>query len=145
MENATKALIMAAGILIGIIVLSIFAYEFIVIADTGEAYGKEIRQQEIAKFNSQFESYAYEYDGKPRELKAQEVVTLLYLVYDWNQNNESDNVNVSITNSLINKYGTVNNFKYELFLNEKTNSIFECSIDTYDEKGRINGISIREK
>ena len=168
MENATKALIMAAGILIGIIVLSIFAYEFIVISNTGEQYGQEIRRREITEFNSQFEAYAYVYtyddvkDPMPRRLKAQEVATLLYLISDWNKNNESDQITISLKDGINNKYGSEDNFmygnkddfKYESFLSEKSiikideehsnYSVFACYIDSYDQDGRINGISIKE-
>lgn len=154
MENAAKALIMAAGILIGVIVLGIFAYEFLVISDTGEQYGKEIRQREVSQFNSQFEPYAYYYGERPKQLKAQDVVTLLYLVRDWNQNNESDQIEVSLSNSIRNNYGTEDNFKYELFLSQKSiilkddehtsYAVFECSIDEYDKNGRISKMTIKE-
>ena len=165
MENASKALIMAAGLLIGIVVLSIFAYEFITISNTGEQYGQQIRKRQIAEFNSQFESYAYEYSyenpnlGTPRRLKAQEVVRLFYLVSDWNKNNEDDQIDIIIPNSIANRYGQAtnfaygkqDNFKYEMFLQEKSvvnNSyaLFQCVIgnDAYDANNRIRRLRIDE-
>ncbi len=169
MENASKALIMAAGILIGVIVLSIFAYEFITISNTGEQYGQEIRKRQISEFNSQFEAYAYEYSyenpnlATPRRLKVQEVVRLFYLVSDWNKNNEDDQIDITVPNSIANRYGqTTNfaygrqdNFKYEMFLQEKSvvnngsqksYAVFQCVIgnDAYDANGRIRKLRIDE-
>lgn len=171
MENASKALIMAAGILIGVIVLSIFAYEFITISNTGEQYGQQIRKRQITQFNSQFEAYAYEYSYEnpnsitsQRFLKAQEVVRLFYLVSDWNKLNESDQINISIPNSIANRYGTAtnfaygekDNFQYEKFLQEKSvvsngtqksYALFQCVINSedYDETtGRIKKLTIKD-
>ena len=170
MENASKALIMAAGILIGVIVLSIFAYEFITISNTGEQYGQEIRQRQIDEFNSQFEAYAYEYTyenpnlGTPRRLKAQEVVRLFYLVSDWNKGNEDDQIDIIIPNSIANRYGAAtnfaygrkDNFQYEKFLQEKSvvdngsqksYALFQCVIgnEDYDKTtGRIKRLRIDE-
>lgn len=168
MENASKALIMAAGILIGVIVLSIFAYEFITISNTGEQYGEQIRKRQITEFNSQFEAYAYEYTyenpnlGTPRRLKAQEVVRLFYLVSDWNKGNEDDQIDIIISNSIAKygpatnfAYGKKDNFPYEKFLQEKSvvdnglqksYALFQCVIgtDAYDTNGRIRKLRIDE-
>lgn len=57
MENASKALIMAAGVLIGIILLSLMVYMFTNFAMTSAEIHKENEQNQLNQFNSQFTSY----------------------------------------------------------------------------------------
>lgn len=57
MENASKALIMAAGVLIGVILLSLMAYMFISFAMSSAEIHKENEQNQLNEFNSQFTSY----------------------------------------------------------------------------------------
>lgn len=57
MENASKALIMAAGVLIGIILLSLMVYMFTNFAITSAEVHKENEQNQLNQFNSQFTSY----------------------------------------------------------------------------------------
>lgn len=54
MENASKALIMAAEVLIGIIILSIAVYLFNLFASYSEERYKEIESTQIVQFNNQF-------------------------------------------------------------------------------------------
>lgn len=57
MENASKALIMAAGVLIGVILLSLMSYMFISFAMSSAEIHKENAQNQLNEFNSQFTSY----------------------------------------------------------------------------------------
>lgn len=54
MENASKALIMAAEILIGIMILSAMVYMFNVFAGYSEDRYKEIEDTQVAEFNNRF-------------------------------------------------------------------------------------------
>ncbi len=90
MENASKALIMAAGMLIGILILALFSYEMFTVAQTGKTYQQKIDQENILEFNSQFEKYA----GKP--LSAQEIVTIYNYVIEWNKANEATGIELTI-------------------------------------------------
>ena len=57
MENATKAIIMAGGILIAIIIISIFYFVF---NQTGDLVGEattDTQQKELEDFNKSFEAY----------------------------------------------------------------------------------------
>lgn len=79
MENASKALLMAAGVLIGMLVLSLMVYLFVSFGTTS----KEIRQEQVEKqlnqFNTQFTSYV----GKNKNIY--DVVTLANLATKNNQ------------------------------------------------------------
>lgn len=57
MENASKALLMAAGVLIGILILSLTVYLFTSFATTSAEVHEENRRKQIDQFNSQFTSY----------------------------------------------------------------------------------------
>ncbi len=57
MENASKALIMAAGVLIGMLILSLAVYLFVSFGSTSAQIHQEKEQKQINKFNTQFTSY----------------------------------------------------------------------------------------
>ena len=57
MENASKALIMAAEILIGVMVISIAVYMFQNFAGYSEETYKQMEQAQIEEFNSQFTKF----------------------------------------------------------------------------------------
>ncbi len=83
MENASKALIMAAGVLIGILILSLAIYLF---ANFGAASAEVHRQNEanqINQFNAQFTSY----EGRT-DITIHDVVTVANLAKDSNANYE---------------------------------------------------------
>ena len=57
MENATKALLMAAGILIGIIVITIGVVLFVNYKKIGSSYEQQLKTAEITKYNSNFTKF----------------------------------------------------------------------------------------
>ena len=57
MENASKALLIAAGVLIGIMILSIAVYLAVTFGQTAAEVNEEIRVNQVAQFNSQFTKY----------------------------------------------------------------------------------------
>lgn len=104
MENASKALIMAGGILIGMLILALFAFEMSNMSITAKAYEEEMARTQVLEFNSRFESYAYDSEGNDEKLKAQQVVTLYNYVQEWNTGGE---VNEGHPSDIIDmKFGT---------------------------------------
>lgn len=57
MENASKALLMAAGVLIGVLILSLAVYLFVSFGQTSAEINEKNRQQQIVQFNSQYTVY----------------------------------------------------------------------------------------
>lgn len=57
MENASKALIMAAGVLIGILILSLAAYLYVDFGSSAAKINSQMEEQQISQFNSKFTSY----------------------------------------------------------------------------------------
>lgn len=103
MENASKALLMAAGVLIGILIISLAVYLFVSFGSTSAKIHKQNDEQQIEQFNSQFISY----EGK--KCTIYDVVTVANLAtennkyYEFNkrqtQTNGNDNyISVKVGN-----------------------------------------------
>ena len=57
MENASKALIMAGGILVGVLVLSLMVYLFADFGSTSAQINAQNKQNQLSQFNSKFTAY----------------------------------------------------------------------------------------
>lgn len=83
MENASKALLMAATVLVGVLILSIGVYLFSIFGDFSSETAKQIEKKKISEFNAQF----YKYLGQ-KECRAHDIVTVANLANENNKNNE---------------------------------------------------------
>ena len=86
MENASKALIMAGGVLIGVLILSLWAYLFVSFGTQAAEISKQNEQTKIAQFNTQFTSY----EGK-EGLTIYDIITVAGLAKQNNDYYENDN------------------------------------------------------
>ena len=96
MENASKALIMAAEILIGVMVISIAVYLFNVLGQYGADTTEQIQESQLEQFNNQFLKYygntsTQNADGKivaePIKCTMQTIVGLANLAKKINESN----------------------------------------------------------
>lgn len=71
MENASKALIMAAGVLIGILIISLAVYLFVDFGSTSAEINAQNAEKQINQFNSKFTSYA------DKDLTIYDVITVV--------------------------------------------------------------------
>ncbi len=81
MENASKALLIAGGVLIAILLLTLFSYLFTQMASSTSSIYNSMSKHEIDEFNQQFLNY----EGK-EELTVQDVETLINLAEDARKN-----------------------------------------------------------
>lgn len=81
MENASKALLMAGGVLIGLLIISLGVYLFTNFGGTAGQIQANIDENQLAQFNSQFTSYV----GRDN-VTIHEVVSMAKLA---TQNNQS--------------------------------------------------------
>ena len=81
MENATKALIMAATILISMVVLSLGLYLAATFSSFSAQVNEETRQKQISEFNGQFLKYL----GR-RDLTIHDIITVANLAQQNNDN-----------------------------------------------------------
>lgn len=106
MENASKALLIAGEVLIGIIVLSIFAYTFQKVYTLVESYQERSEHQKIIEFNTQFTKYA---TGAGKYIYTEDIVTITEQVLNYNQITviDSEKIELNIVDeNLKNLYST---------------------------------------
>ncbi len=111
MENASKALIMAAGILIGILLLSLAVYLFVSFGSTSAKLHQQKAEAVLAQFNAQFTSY----EGK-ENVTIHDVVTIANLATETNtyydfKKSEHNNLSSDATDNCI--YVTLNGTRIE--------------------------------
>lgn len=77
MENASKAIIMAGGILIGVIILSVLVLVFRPMGDIYTEEGVSLSIEQLEKYNRQFNTF-------DRSLYGSEILSLKNLLEDYN-------------------------------------------------------------
>lgn len=87
MENAAKALMIAAGILLGIMLLSVMIYVFRQGAKVNQAYDNKQVSLQLELYNSQFEHY----DRNNNNIM--DVISLCNLAFDVNMDTDYDTQN----------------------------------------------------
>lgn len=90
MENASKALLMAAGVLIGVLILTLMATLFMSAREFSKKYDEAKESEAVQQFNVNFTKYL----GRP--LTIHQVVTICNFAYNNSihkvtVNNSSDN------------------------------------------------------
>lgn len=163
MENASKALIMAGGIIISVLLISVLVYMFSNNATFFDTQKKIEITKELTEFNSKYEIY------NRKLLRGTDVISAINQAIDNNKKYEGQDeykieVEFEMVESLVyTKNGTKENIsfktgtKYNIsdFEKIKNNTdavtdfkrrIFDCTGITYSkETGRVNKISFLEK
>lgn len=80
MENASKALLMAAEVLIGILILSLMVYLFTTFGSSSAKINKQLDDNKLAEFNSQYDKYVDKED-----VTIYDVVTVANLAIENNK------------------------------------------------------------
>ena len=120
MENASKALIIAGGVLIVILVLTLFAYINTKMGSGTHNLYSRLEDHDITEFNQKFLNY----DGN-KNLKIQDVVTLINTANNANKNN-----NIGAQVSIL-----VNNASY---LDKSTDELNELLMNNADKTYTCN-------
>lgn len=136
MENASKALMMAGGVLIGMMLLSLIVFTFQYTADFAKSYEDINEQNRLAAFNNQFEVY------NRKGVKMQEIITIVNLAKDLNskngvENNEADPLYIKIVceSKSLEKYNSD-----DLYLYMENNTFVPAEIAGKDENGNTKMI-----
>ena len=132
MENATKALTMAGGILISLMIIGALMLMFNSLSSYQNQNDSLEKTTQIAEFNNQFEPYN------------REDLTLMELKSVWNkiQSNNTKNPEYSISTNIDTIYPNINQaFWNRDFFGEykKTNNVYKCKeIEYKNPDGRIS-------
>ena len=94
MENASKALLMVAAVLIGVMILSLGVYLFTVFGDTSSTIEKRLEQAQIDEFNSQFTKF----EGLEK-CTIHDIASIINLAKDNNKNYVYENDDLIRVNS----------------------------------------------
>ena len=133
MENASKALLMAGGILLAVLVLGLLGLLLSSITSKKLSEEKSLEAQQLQEFNQQWEAY------NKKALFGSEIITVVNKAKQNNsmyEENSKYNVNVEINgkDNYGNEINISNIAKYK-------RSIFECTKMSYNsETGRVNTI-----
>lgn len=130
MENASKALTIAAEILIGVLLLTLLVFLFRAMGSFSNTVNSNIEAKNISEFNNPFEHYR----GR-NDITAQDIVTMGNLAKQYNNQMESTQIEV-IVNGVSNIYHKAHS------LNDKTT--YEFIEDYSTIKKTTNGQTVTE-
>lgn len=148
MENASKALIMAAEVLIGILIISLAVYLFTDFGQTSAQINERNREQQIVQYNTRFTSYLGRTD-----LTIYDVITVANLVIENNKTYEGNSDLQIVTGVRTGRGSNYQNLQNKsqsqfnvLIQNDQTlmtnNKLptYTCTTIDYYESGRIQAI-----
>ena len=137
MENATKALIIAASVLIVIVLIAVGIKLLSSSQGVTSEVGEVSDAMSISTYNSQFTDYVGTQTGA-------QVKTLLSKVAATHRNGSSRKVSVTVSGGAGLVSGTYNtaNTIASVMSSLKLNSTYTVGV-TYDENGFVNSITIR--
>lgn len=86
MENASKALIMAASVLVGVMLFSLIVFLFNTFGSYSENAMNELNTRQLAEFNNQFFKYQTGADGSITISKVHDLISVANLAKQNNEN-----------------------------------------------------------
>ena len=131
MENASKALLMAAGVLIGVLILSLAVYLFVSFGTTSSELHKQQDSDRINQFNSQFTSY----EGK-EGVTIYDVITVANLATENNiyyEFNKRNNIPSTDTNDFYISVVLKNEYNNNELIERGYDSNAKTTRDKYNE------------
>ena len=132
MENASKALLIAGGVLIAIIIITMFIMMFSRLSNIQKDQEEQTKIEQLAAFNAEFEAY------NKKVMYGVDVITLINKVAE-NNKKYSGNTDYQIT-VILNGVEVTNSSR---LLNEENEKyLFKCSKMTYNGLGRVSTIEI---
>lgn len=157
MENASKALLMAGGILTALLVIGALILMFNQLGSYQKGNSDAEKNSQIAEFNKKFEKYA---EG---EINGTDIISLVNQVIDYNKGDAKTNsinydkkitVTVTLGEDFANKYGISNTatgtkklkvFNTKPYIVKDKNSSFYTAINQYralEEKYSLKTMSL---
>ena len=130
MENASKALIMAGGMLLAILIVSLLIYAWSLFSDYQSSQDKLADIEDTTKFNEQFTNYDRD------DVEGYELISLVNQVVDYNQRKSTEGQNDEKFNPITVKINLVNNDNRKIFSKDSTNRLI--SSITYTQSNAIN-------
>lgn len=157
MENASKALIMAGTILIGILIIALFVYFFNSAYGLRKSYDDNISTTKMVEFNTKFTKYnitqtQYDQSDGKNYVRIYDIITLGNLAKEFNSSNElnsSDDEYITISILKVPNAENIqsNNAKTNNELianwNNSEHKFVSTSVE-YSSSGRIKSMTFKE-
>ncbi len=143
MENASKALLMAAGVLIGLMIFSLAAYLFTQFGGTSAQIHENIETSQIEEFNSQFTSYQVQ-----DRVTIHDIVSMANLATQNNQYYEFPKQTATGNNNYIAVILNGNSIEYGFgtgrdVIEEKYNELISREVNSINNTSGLKNYSIR--
>ena len=144
MENASKALLIAGGVLLAMMIISVIVYMSGRITEMGEAQENRKAAQQLAAFNSGYEAY------NKQLMYGTDVITVI------NKAKEDGGITIVVKDRTGTKYPNLEELKTTLTKNVKDSTkelddyeglkIFKCTDVKYSkETGKVNYMEFQER
>lgn len=139
MENASKALVMAGGVLIGVLLMSLAVYLFVSFGgETAKVYDRNAEQQIVA-FNTEYTQYEGKeditvYDILSVKNKAEEYNAYYNLMLE-----DDEYISVKIPSGC-NLEDLSNDNNYKITTTTRELKTFKCEIIEYSASGKVKTI-----
>lgn len=130
MENASKALLMAASVLIGVLLMSLMVYVFFFASDYSSKIDDNLYAKEVYETNVKFEIY----NGR-NDLTIHDVQTIFNLVENYNKETQLNKITIKGNVTEVSLKDEINKD-----LDVYKNTTYTCSMNYKDKK--INDIKI---
>lgn len=123
MENASKALLIAGGILIAILIVSVLVVTLNIVNSNQKTREKALATEQLAEFNQKYEAY------NKKALRGTDIITLKNMA-----KSEGNAVTVKVTN------GTE---EIDVSIEKNKTAIFACTKVEYNN-GRISALTFQK-
>ena len=121
MENASKALLIAGGVLIAILIVSVLVVTLNIVNSNQKTREKALATEQLAEFNQKYEAY------NKKALRGTDIITLKNMA-----KSEGNAVTVKVTN------GTE---EIDVSIEKNKTAIFACTKVEYNN-GRISALTL---
>lgn len=135
MENASKALMIAGGVLIALIIIIMFIIMFNNLANIEKEQEEQTKVEQVAAFNAEFEAY------NKKVMYGVDVITLINKVAENNKKYATNNdyqINVVLNDEVVTSSS-------HLIGTDEEKSIYTCVEIEYNSLGRICKMEIKKK
>ena len=146
MENASKALIMAGGVLIGILIISLAVYLFVDFGSTSAQINDQNAQKQITEFNSKFTAYeGYKDEYGNWIITIYDIISLAGYAKENNEyykDVEDEKIIVTVNKKQIQTNNDEDN--KQLIKNHTKNGMlnkFKCDKIDYNNRGKVKSIA----
>ena len=139
MENASKALLMAGGILIALLIIGSLVLLFSNLQDYQNKTDVSTKQSQVAKFNNQFEPY------NKKDLTLMELKSIYNKIISNNTKYPEYKIESNIITAGNTVYPNIATSFSEIDETDKQNKIFECiKIEYNNPDGRISKMDFKD-